>query len=159
MKEEDYNSYVVGDASSDGNGSGDGSGEGYSEGCGYSRGFGSVANWLTYKQLYEDSQNQKEAIIKEKNELYDLAYNKNMFGSDIPYKDLYKEQQKLANNLTQKVNKLQSEIDNIKGFKTYVLESGEEVKAEKIRTNGGWIEFIKDGEVFKTVELQEWEIK
>lgn len=121
---------------------------------------GSVANRLTYKQLYEDSQRQKETIIKEKNRYKELAYKEyGTFSNLKPYKELYETQQKLASNLTQKVNALQSEIDNLKGFKTYVLESGEEVKAEKIYTNDNWIEFIKDGEVFKTVELQEWEIK
>lgn len=136
---------------------------------------GNCRDKLTYKELYEkskktisdlknrlselkdSSEKEKQAIIEEKNKLYELAYNKQRFGN-TPYKELYEQQQNLANELSLKVDKLQRELDKKDNLKTYKLESGEEVKAQDIRVNEDWIEFIKDREVFKTVEKQEWEL-
>lgn len=108
--------------------------------------------WIS-KEYYE----MEQKFIKRLNELaysskYDDARGR------IPYKELYEQQQTLANELSLKVDKLQRELDKKDNLKTYRLASGETVKAQDIRVNEDWIEFIKDREVFKTVEKQGWEL-
>lgn len=117
------------------------------------------------KSDYEKSQKElfgvkadNIALEHEKNKLYELAYMRNMLGR-TSYKELFKTEQKLANNLTQKVQELETEIRKLKGLNTYSLEYGEEITAESVELKDGYLHFYKDRECIKRVEDQGWELR